>query len=123
MKICILTHNLDTANGGGRLSFELMQNIRRLNPSIELTLLTTIDTGKNNELPILYPNKFKLLISIFKIRSIIKQCDLVQVFDVAPYATIAWLASIGLKKKIILTTIGSGSIQPLHNPLVGHFFK
>ena len=67
------------------------------------------------ELPILYPNKLRLLLELPKIRKIFKECDIIHALDGWPYGVIAALASLGLKKKLIITAIGTGAVQPLYH--------
>ncbi|MBU1203304.1 glycosyltransferase family 4 protein [Patescibacteria group bacterium] len=112
MKICFLTNNLDTQNGGGRFSYELIEHVRK--NIDDVVILTTVSSGYDKEHSILSTSKIKLLFSIFKIRKIIKQCDIIYALDGFPYGIIGVLTSLGLKKKIIITAIGSGSIRPLY---------
>lgn len=115
MKICILTHNLDVKNGGGRFSYELITKLKKLDKDLEIKVLTAVNSGHKLEKTILYPNKIKLFFSLLKIRKVIKQYDIIHALDGWPYGVIAVLASIGLSKKIIITAVGSGSIQPLYS--------
>ncbi|MDP2709111.1 MAG: glycosyltransferase family 4 protein [bacterium] len=117
MKICFLTHNLDVKNGGGRFSLELVRQLKKIDHKLTALGLTTVDSGlvwAKNILPI---DKITLILSIARIRKIFKDCDIIHALDGWPYGLIAVLAGLGLKKKIIITAIGSGSIKPLYQPL------
>ncbi|PWB39062.1 MAG: hypothetical protein C3F02_00375 [Parcubacteria group bacterium] len=114
MRLCFLTHNLDFKNGGGRLSNDLLTQLHIARPDITIDVLTMAKSGDPREQAILCTNKIKLLFSFFKIRKMLREADIVQAMDIMPLGIIAYLFSRGLKKKIIITVIGSGSIQPLH---------
>ncbi len=122
MKVCILANNLNTSNGGGRFASELIKHLKK-NINIDIVALTTSGSNFDFEKPILYPNKIKLFLSLFKIRKTLKECDIVHSLDVFPYGLIAALASVGLGKKKIITAIGSGSVKPLHNRWFYLFLK
>jgi len=53
--------------------------------------------------------------NFFKIRKIISDCGIIQAFDVWPFGFLALVYSMGLDKKIIISTIGTYSIAPLYN--------
>ena len=115
MKIYFLSNNLDVKTGTGRFSSGLIDNLKFRLPSAELKVLTTVPSGHSLELPVIPADKIKLLFSLLKIRRILKEADIVHSLDSYPYGLIATLACIGLKKKMIITAIGSGSVQPLQS--------
>lgn len=95
MKICFLTHNINQNNGGGVFSSRLIKELQE-NLGAEAVVFT-------------YP------INFFKLRRAVKECDIVHALDVWPYAVLAYLASFGLRKKKIITAVGSAAILPLYN--------
>jgi phosphatidylinositol alpha-1,6-mannosyltransferase len=113
MKICFLTHNLREDNGGGVLSRRLVEGLRDA-LGAEVVVLTTQGSQLPYELPILYPERRKLFRELFRIRKIVKSADIIHALDGFPYGLMAVLASLGLKKKIIITAVGSGAIIPLY---------
>lgn len=116
MKTCFLTHDLRSDYGAGVFSHRLTSGIQeRL--GWDVVVLTAEASGHPMELAILHPQKIKLVREFWHIRNIIKTCDIVHALDGFPYGIIAMLASFGLKKKIIITAIGSGAIIPLYNRL------
>ena len=115
MDICFLTHNLDIKNGGGRLSYELISGLQKTSPDVKIKVLTTIFSGYEYEEAILYPNKIKLFFSLLKVRKILKHYNIIHAFDGMPYGVIASLALVGLRNKLIVTAVGSGSLQPLYS--------
>ncbi|MDP2812142.1 MAG: glycosyltransferase, partial [bacterium] len=112
MKVIFLTNNLDIKNGGGRFSRDLIERIKKEN--IELKVLVSTASDYKDEI-VISNSKIKLFFSLFKIRKIFKDCDVVHAIDGLPYAIIAAICNFGLGKKFVITAIGSGSIKPLHN--------
>jgi len=132
MKICYLNHNLESNTGAGRFCSALMNAMKAVAPEVKFTVLTS-ETGSGlrstksyaytEEQPVIYPNKFRLLLALPKIRAILKDCDIIHALDGWPYGVIAALCSLGLGKKIIITAIGTGAIQPLYRPLKKWFMR
>lgn len=114
MKICFLCHNLKNDNGAGVFSERLIRGLKE-KIKCEVVALTTEQGGISYEIPILYPDKKRLAREIFRIRRIFKICDVIHALDGFPYGVIAVLASLGLKKKVIITAAGSGAILPLYH--------
>ncbi|MDZ4260197.1 MAG: glycosyltransferase family 4 protein, partial [Candidatus Sungbacteria bacterium] len=114
MKIYFLTHNLKQDNGAGVFSARLIQGVQDA-LKCEVTALTTVPSGVAYEHAILYPNKFKLLMSLPRIRTLLKGADVIHALDAFPYGMIAVIGAFGLQKKIIITAAGSGSILPLYH--------
>lgn len=114
MKICFVTNNLKIKNGGGRFSLELIEQVRQNIGDANIKVLTAVASSYPWETAILAGGKIKVLPRIFKIRKILRAYDIIHIMDVFPYGMIVGLAAWGLKKKIIITAVGSGSIQPLH---------
>ncbi|OGZ24844.1 MAG: hypothetical protein A2896_01630 [Candidatus Nealsonbacteria bacterium RIFCSPLOWO2_01_FULL_43_32] len=123
MKICYLTYSLDLDRGAGKFSKTLIDTFHQMNPEWDIVVLTTKKTGDLNEKPIIYANKYKLLLNFIKIRSIIKECDLVHALDGFPYGVIAALATMGLKKRLIITGLGTGAIRTLYHPIYSKLLK
>lgn len=114
IKICFLTHNLKQDNGAGVFSLKLIDSLKEA-LGAKVIVLTTESSGfYSHEQAIIYPEKIRLLKSFPKIRRLIKDCDYIHALDVFPYGVIAILTSLGLRKKLIITAIGSGSIMPLY---------
>jgi len=122
MKICFLTHNLIQDNGLGVFSLRVINGITKAF-SCDVLILTTKFAGFPNERPILYPGRFRLFLSIPAIRRAIKECDVVHCLDAFPYGFLAAVASIGLKKKIIITGLGTAAIGPLYKPVLSTMLR
>ncbi|MDP3004053.1 MAG: glycosyltransferase family 4 protein [Candidatus Azambacteria bacterium] len=99
MRICFLTQNLNTKDGGGRFSHDFVSNLR--NQGVEVVVLTR-EKGE-----------FSFL-NFFKIRKIFKKADIIHVIDIWPNGFYAKLISLGLKKPIIITALGTYSTSPFY---------
>ena len=114
MKICFLTHDLRHDYGAGVFSHRLVRGVR--DNGNEVVVLTSESSGSPFEQAILYPHKVKLLREFFRIRRMMKACDIIHALDGFPYGILAVFLSWGLGKKVIITGVGSGAIHPLYQP-------
>ncbi len=119
MEIVYLNHDFHNNTGAGRFGRALIGGIRRVRPDLQLQLLSTeIDVDSQfSSRPLIKANRFKLLMALPRIRGIIKASNLVHALDGWPYGFIAALASLGLKKRLIITAIGTGAVKPLYSPI------
>jgi len=108
MKICYLNHDLNETTGAGRFCLALTAALKKLIPDFDYRVLTHED----QTLP---ENKLALLFALPKIRNIFRDYDIIHALDGWPYGVMAALGSLGLKKKLVITAIGTGAIQPLYN--------
>ncbi len=113
MTICFLNHDLKSSTGAGRFGRNLIGRIEATNSHPRVIVLTTSGSGDPREFPILFKNWFWLLLALPRIRRIFRDADIIHALDGYPYGVLAVLASLGLGKKIIITAIGTGAIQPL----------
>lgn len=111
MKICFFAHNLDPYNGGGVYASHLIEGLQGSLPS-DICVFTSEPSTKTYARNVL--RKFAFVRNFFKIRREAACYDIVHALDLYPYALLAWLASIGLRKPLVITLIGSGSIIPLY---------
>ncbi|MFY9493279.1 MAG: glycosyltransferase family 4 protein [Minisyncoccia bacterium] len=110
MKICFLNHNLKPNTGSGSFWLSFSRALKKENPDWEFKILTSMD--------ILSGGFVSLLFNFFKIRGIFSQSEVIHALDGWPYGFIATAFSVGLRKKIVITAIGTGAVQPLYR-----FFK
>lgn len=108
MNVCYLNHDLRNDTGAGRFCLELTNALKKLIPDFDYRVLTHDDDA-------LPKNKLALPFSLLKIRKIFRDYDIIHALDGWPYGVIAALVSLGLKKKLVITTIGTGAVQPLYN--------
>lgn len=113
MTICFLTHNLKQDNGTGVLSLRIIKGVEKL-LGVKIIALTTEGSGLSWERHILYPQKWKFISNFFRIRKILKNCDVIHAIDAYPYGVLAVFCTLGFRKKIIITAVGSGSIILLY---------
>lgn len=111
MKICFLVHDINPKNGGGRFAHDLIYGVK--NAGHEVVILKEEDDGFEG-MPVL-SRGFRLLNSALKIRRYIKNCDIIHALDGYPYGVIGALANISVKKRLVISGIGSYSISPLYN--------
>jgi hypothetical protein len=105
MKICFITHTTNPRTGGGVLFSNTLREVKNIIPNVEYSVITREDIFKDGFVSI-----FK---NLFKIRKEIKRADFVHAFDGYPYGVVASMASIGTGKPVVITAIGSGSVQLL----------
>ncbi|MEK9184754.1 MAG: glycosyltransferase family 4 protein [Patescibacteria group bacterium] len=99
MRICFIVHNLNTTNGGGRFSNDLVLNLK--NKGFEIEVITAENT--------------RPLLNFFMIRRVFKSSDIIHVIDVWPNGFYARLISLGLKKPIVITALGTYSVKPFYS--------
>ncbi|MFH0874141.1 MAG: glycosyltransferase family 4 protein [Candidatus Komeilibacteria bacterium] len=115
MKVVYLTDNLDYKNGGGRFSRELISQLKLAVPDLQQTILVKSAVGADENCLVIGTNKLVILGKFFQLRSLIRRCDLIHVFDGLPYGLLAAILAWGLHKPIIITVVGSGSVKPLQS--------
>jgi len=111
-KVCFLAHNLRHDNGAGVFSRRIIEGVKS-HSDYDVTVLTVLPCEESYARHLL-SSKFKILRNFFKIRRVFKRANIIHAMDVFPYGFIAVFFSFGLRKKIIITAIGSGSIIPLY---------
>ena len=99
MKICFITYNLNITDGGGRFSYDLVKSLKK--ESVEVTVITT--EGKRS------------LLDFFRIRKIFKNSDIIHAIDIWPNGFYARLISLGLKKPIVVTALGTYSVAQFYS--------
>lgn len=110
MHILILTNSVRPYSGWGRCASGLVAGIRNAKHSV--TILKEEDDGYEG-ISIL-KRGIGIFWSAWRVRKYVKKCDVVHALDGYPYGIIAVLAVIGLKKKVIITAIGTYSVEPLY---------
>ncbi len=113
MRVCFLNLDLREDTGAGRFGRGLIACLRAADSAIEPVVLTTVGSGHPWEEAILFPNTMRLLAALPRIRRVFRECDVIHALDGWPYGVIAAIAGIGLGKKLVITAIGTGAIQPL----------
>lgn len=101
MNICFLTNNLDIKNGEGRFSFDLVSNLKSVGQ--EVRVLTNSDLLKNP------------WFNFIKIRKYFEESDIIHAIDIWPNGFYAKVISLGLKKPVIITALGTYSVAPFYS--------
>jgi glycosyltransferase involved in cell wall biosynthesis len=111
-RICLLVHSLDPSRGGGRFALGLSEHLR--SEGYQVRVLTTLSAGASPEDALLGPGLVGVISNFYKIREAIRDCDIVHALDPLPYGLLAIVAGVGLKKKRVITAVGSGAVRPLY---------
>ncbi len=111
MKVCFLTYNLDTSGGWGRFSDDLILGVQA--QGVDVTILTEKGGGERS-LPVLKRGA-SLAFSLPAIRTHLRQCDIIHALDGYPYGISAYLASVGLRQKLVITGVGTYAVAPLYD--------
>lgn len=111
MKIVYLTHDLDPKTGWGRYTSDLIDEVRRAGHSI--SVLKEKDDGKEGV--VVLRRGWRIFASALRTRKYLQDCDIVHAMDGYPYGVIAALATLFLRKKLIITMVGTYSVAPLYN--------
>lgn len=115
MKICYLNHDLKENTGAGRFCLFLIKEMRNILPESQITVLTLEPSGHILEKPFIKTGVLGFVSSYFKVRRVLKENDIVHALDGWPYGFLAIAASLGLKKKVVITAVGSGAVAPLYS--------
>lgn len=86
-------------------------------------VLITEESGFPGERVLLNFGRIAFFRTFFMARRAFKNCDVIHAFDLFPYGMLAVFASLGLRKKVVITLIGSGSILPLYQPMAFFFAR
>jgi len=111
MKIGYLVYDMNPHAGWGRIGSDLIFGVKK--NGHEVVILKEIDDGFEGT-PILLRGG-GMLLSAMRARRLLKTCDVIHALDVYPYGIIAFLATLFLRKKIIVSLIGTYSVAPLYN--------
>lgn len=103
MKICFFTHTLDTRTGAGEFAHNVIKETRELLPEASFKILTSEDALK--------PRFLNILKNWRLIRKSVKEADLIHALDNYPYGVIAALSNLFVGRPLIITAIGTGSLQ------------
>lgn len=111
MRIGYLVHDIDPKAGWGRLGNDLISGVKKT--GYEVIVLKEVDDGFDG-VPILKRGG-GVFLSAFRARKYLKNCDVIHALDVYPYGIIALLATLFLRKKIVISLVGTYSVAPLYN--------
>ncbi len=107
MRICYLNHDLERGTGAGNFCLSLMAAVREIAPGYQLEVLTFQD--------VLAAGWLASVLNLPRIRSVLQRGDIIHALDGWPYGFIAAACSLGLNKKVVITAVGTGAVQPLYH--------
>lgn len=123
MKICFITHDMHPQTGIGVFSRNLIGYIARLRPDWDVSVIVEKSCGDPLETRTSRMDRGELLKSIVHLRGLLKHYDIVQAFDAFPYGLVAVMSTLGLRKTVFITAIGTGSVRMLAKPLFSLLLK
>ncbi|RJQ36815.1 glycosyltransferase [Candidatus Parcubacteria bacterium] len=121
VNLCLLNHDMKATTGAGRFGRLFVERMREYDPSLVITVLTSVASGYPGERPIVSESGWRMLFALPRIRRAFRGADVIHALDGYPYGVVAVLASLGLGKPIVITAIGTGGVQSLYRwyaPLV-----
>ncbi len=110
MKIGFLTHTMNKKRGDGRFSSDIINEV--ISRGHEVVVLKAVDDGLMGE--VVLGRGINIFKSLSKISELLKDCDVIHVIDPYPYGVIAWLVNRNLKKKLIISALGTYAVAPLY---------
>ncbi len=114
MKVVYITDNVDQKNGGGRFSYELIRQLKFAMPDLQQTVIVKSGSPTTDHI-VIGKGLMGFVTHFFRLRSLVGQADIVHAFDGMPYGLMATLLAWGQRAKVVITFVGSGSIQPLQS--------
>jgi len=109
MKIGYLTYDINPQAGWGRYSADLIFGTQKLGAAA--VILKELNDGLPGEV-VLKRGK-SLFTTALKIRKYLADCDIIHALDSYPYGVMAALANLSLKKKLVITGVGTYAVEPL----------
>ena len=113
LRIAMLTYSLDEKRGGGRFVSGILEQLLH-DARYRVHVMTSLPSGSPHEDACIPPQILQLVRQLPRIRRMLRDADVIHAIDLFPFGFIAVFAGLGLRKNIIITAIGSGSVQPLY---------
>lgn len=119
MKIGFLVNTMNPKRGDGRFSSDIINEV--ISRGHKVVVLKAIDDGLRGE-PILRSG-LGVFKSLSQIREKFKDCDVIHTTDAYPYGVIGWLINRKLKKKLIISALGTYAVAPLYRWQTSYLVK
>jgi len=110
MKIGYLINTMNPKMGDGRFSSNIITEV--ISRGHDVIILKATDDGLMGE--VILRNGFGIFSSLSKIREKLKDCDVIHAIDGYPYGIIGWLVNRKLKKKLVISALGTYAVAPLY---------
>ncbi len=126
MKLLIITNYLGNRGGLGRYSFEVVKALESY--AIDMKVISEASTPtvpfEHNILRPVFRQKpvrriWNFILNIYTVRRFAKNVDIIHAHDGWPYGVYGWLAVLGTSKKLFITGIGTYTLAPLQETLMG----
>ena len=119
MKIGYLVQTLDRKTGGGRFAADIIEEVKRLGHEV-VVLKEGNQEGDGIEV---LGRGLQIVTSIFKVRNLLKDVDVIHAIDGYPFGISAWFANMTLKKRLIISALGTYAVAPLYRFPTSFFLK
>lgn len=115
MKIVFLVNNINPGNGWGHYARDLINGLRIRGCSIVILK----ESRDNLEGKAIIRRGLGIIYSVLRmvIDKDVRSSDIIHAVDVYPFGVIAFLANIILRKKIIISALGTYSVAPLYGKI------
>lgn len=119
MKIGYLVQNLDRKTGGGRFAADIVDRVKALGH--EAVVLKESDGGVDGF--VVLRRGWRAIACVPKVRKLLRECDVIHALDGYPYGVIASLANVTLRKRLIISALGTYSVAPLYKRSTSFLLK
>ncbi|MHB0978198.1 MAG: glycosyltransferase family 4 protein [Minisyncoccota bacterium] len=110
MKIGFLVKTVNPKNGAGRYASDIIETLR--SKGHQVLVFKEENDGLEGE--VILNRGIKILNSVQVLKEKLKDCDVIHAIDGYPYGVIGWLVNIKLKKKLIISALGTYAVAPLY---------
>lgn len=111
MKIGFLVKTVNPKNGIGKYANDIIENIKSVGH--EVVILKEDDDPFEGKA--ILKRGIGLFSCIKAVKENLQSCDIIHAIDGYPYGVIGWLANRKLKKRLIVSALGTYAVAPLYN--------
>lgn len=114
MKICLVTNTLDPGTGLGRMVSNIARELESRGNEVGFILGSGTSQNKfiHIDFSVHLSSPVALIKKLYAVRRFVADYDYIICYDVRPAGTIATVASVGTKNKIIVHSLGTYSLFP-----------
>ncbi len=110
MKIGFLVKTVNPKNGGGRYASDIINTLRKNGHEV---LVVKEDQDEFEGIAQIRRG-IGIFTEVSKLRKLLKDCDVIHAIDGYPYGIIGYLVNKKLKKKLIISVLGTYAVVPLY---------
>ncbi len=119
MKIGYLVHDMNSNTGGGQYAANLILGMKSLGHEV-VVLKESKDDFPGH---VILQRGWKMFLCIRDARKLLKDCEIIHAIDGYPYGIIAWLSNLTLRRKLIISALGTYAVAPLYNFRTAYLLK